>query len=72
MIFASRAPRRADGLTWTKAVLLVAGAAVFLIGNVVALRWVSWVGLGLLLVAFVMRFMRPSNKTPEHHGDVSR
>jgi membrane protein implicated in regulation of membrane protease activity len=72
MFFASRSPRSADALTWWKAALLVIGAAVFLFGTTLEIRWVSWVGLALLLVTFVLRFVRPPSSPPDADGDVSR
>lgn len=48
----------------TRALLLMVGAAVGLIGMLRELTWLVWIGIGILLVAVVLRVIASRSRLP--------
>ncbi len=57
MIFASRRRHGPDRYLPWKTVALVGAAVLILLADRFAVRWPVWIAIGLLLVAFVLRFL---------------
>lgn len=57
MLFASRSGHGPDPLYPFKAIALVTGIGLFLVGVRLEAQWLTWVGLGVLGVALVLRVM---------------
>ena len=57
MLFASRSRHGPDPLYPFKAFALVMGIVLFLVGVRFEAQWLTWVGLGVLGVALVLRMM---------------
>ena len=47
-----------NGLTLAKYVLALGGVAVVLAADRLGVPWLGWVGLGLIIAAFLLRFWR--------------
>ena len=58
MLFASRSSDKPDSLYPWKALALVTGVTLFLLGVRVEQRWLTWVGLGILGVALLLRVLQ--------------
>lgn len=45
-----------------KTILTLTGVALFLAGSRTEFVWLRWSGIGLVAIAFLLRFYRPSDK----------
>ena len=59
MLFASRSSSEPDPLYPWKALSLVTGIGLFLLGVRLEMRWVTWIGVGAMVVAMLLRFVGP-------------
>lgn len=48
------------GIAATKYVLALAGVSLVLLGESIGRRWLGYIGLGLVITAFFLRFVRRS------------
>jgi hypothetical protein len=48
-----------------KALMLVVGASIGLVGMMQDRSWLVWIGIGILLVAIVLRLVANRNKEPD-------
>jgi uncharacterized membrane protein YiaA len=67
MLFASRQSSGGDPLYRWKALALVTGVGLFLVGVRLQQGWLTWVGMGFLGVALVLRVFGRTRK-----GDATR
>lgn len=61
-------PSREPGTTRyfeIKALLLVVGASVGVVGMVQERSWLVWIGIGILLVAMILRLLASRKKEPD-------
>jgi len=49
-----------NGWSLAKYALALSGVALVLLGDQIGRRWLGYLGLGLLIVAFLLRFIRPA------------
>ncbi len=50
-------PDRSDPYLLWKVRLFVTGAALALVGMALVMRWLVWAGIGILVVALLLRFL---------------
>lgn len=55
-----------SGLTLAKYVLALSGVAIVLAADRLGQPWLGWLGLGLVLSAFFLRFWRRGKDTPRN------
>ena len=72
MLFPSRHSRSRDPLYRWKALALVTGVALFLTGVRLEIPWLNWVGIAVLGVALVLRFVRGTHEKDGTDGTEGR